>query len=298
MSDDDSQDSQELGPEPVPPAPGGAAPLDAAAMAQAFLALLTSAAAGGGAGAPGAAAVTTRITPFDGGALDLSSRSGSSAFFEASKPLPQVFNFKPDEVFLLRYDLTIRASLHGWNDITHGITTINHDGSAYNLLEEHGQIDRAWVEAERIARNTPPADVRAQQNARIMFICLYSSLGDSAKTTLIGEDFHEDGPTLFIAIMKMTFTATFEHAQATRNKLMVMSPRKFSFNIVTMNKYIRTSILAISDASYGQAVSQREMLSYAFNAYKRIKQPEVWTQYINFIENTAVAILATPSSSS
>jgi hypothetical protein len=89
----------------------------------------------------------------------------------------------------------------------------------------------------------------------MMHKCLYDSLTDHAKTTLIPEGDPQDGPTLFYQVVTVTFTATFIHAQATQHAYQTLSPKRFQYDITKVNSYTRVAFKAIRSASQnGQEV--------------------------------------------
>jgi hypothetical protein len=143
------------------------------------------------------------------------------------------------------------------------------------------------VESARVARdNAAPVDVRARQNATMMFMCIWDSVDESTKSSLLSDELHQDGPTIFLTIMQKTFTATFAHGQSTRKALTNMNPKKYNNDVVIINNHIRMSMMALRSASQGRMLDEHEMLYNSFNIFKRIRSPDVWVQFINLLENT------------
>ena len=132
-------------------------------------------------------------------------------------------------------------------------------------------------------------DVRACQNAQMMYECLKNSITDNAKSALASCElnFHEDGPTLFFHIMNQLFTAMFSNAQATRDKLAEFHPKRFRYDILQVNNFIRAAVKTLKAASTsGGTITDQEILYFQFKIYKKIKAPAEWTSHILFLEAT------------
>ena len=103
-------------------------------------------------------------------------------------------------------------------------------------MDGYGQLDRAAVETARVTRAAPNADVRAKQNAQMMYECIMNSLSDDARSNLanhsVDTNFHEDGPLLFYTILTDTFQATFSNAQATRDALLNFQPKRLKYSVI------------------------------------------------------------------
>jgi hypothetical protein len=219
--------------------------------------------------------------------LDLSSKVGQSLYQEGSKPLDAKFSGKPEELFVFIANLKRRTQECYWNSAAHGILTITVNGEYLNLLGDYGQLTTAQVEAARVIRDAG-ANNRSRQNALMMSKCVYDSLTDHARTGLISEGVPQDGPTLVYQVVTATFTATFLHAQATRNALQALSPKTFQYDIRKVNNYARVAFNAIRSAlQNGQEVSNQEALFYFLTAYKKIKTPKAWLFHITFLESQA-----------
>ena len=172
------------------------------------------------AGGGGGATVNTDTSPYSGNALDLGSKIGSTLYFQASKPLGTLFTSKPETFFLFLQDLTERVEECQWNSSTHNILTISKGNPAvtYDIIGDYGRLTLQDVNTAREAREAGTDD-RAKQNARQLYICLYASCDELTKSRMLSNDLKRDGPTLLIHMLKSTFTANFQHAQATRLEL-------------------------------------------------------------------------------
>ena len=230
-------------------------------LAQAIQALATAAAAAPPPPAAPAAipppVIPDHISPYEGKALDLSSRTGTSLFQKGSEALASKFTGKVEDLHLFLADLKDRSETCRWNSTTHGIILITITGTTYNLLDDYGKVNATQIEAARVAR-VGAGDIRARQNAQMMYECLKNSITDDAKSVLASRElnFHEDGPTLFFHIVNQLFTATFSNAQATRDKLAEFT------------------------------ITDQEILYFQFKIYKKIKAPAEWTSHILFLEAT------------
>lgn len=238
---------------------------------------------------PAAVPANDNVSPYQGGALDLTTKTGQSLFFEGSKPLLTKYSGKAEQAFLFLGDLKERARACYWDRPTaeHGILEVTQDGEVLNLLEHYGQITSESMQAAVDARNNGN-DVRARQNAQMMHACVYNSITDDAKSAIVSGGVPDDGPLLFYKIMLSSFTATFSYAQATRIQLINLQPKKFAYDVLKINDQVRISLDAIKVATVaGQSVSNQEALFYLFEIYKRIKVPRSWVSHISYLESKA-----------
>ena len=160
--------------------------------------------------------IPDHISPYEGNALDLSSRTGTSLFQKGSEALASKFTGKVEDLHLFLADLKDRSKTCQWNSTTHGIISLVISGTTYNLLDDYGKVNATQIEAACVTR-VGAGDVRACQNAQMMYECLKNSITDDAKSALASRElnFHEDGPMLFFHIVNQLFMATFSNAQAT-----------------------------------------------------------------------------------
>ena len=157
-------------------------------------------------------------------------------------------------------------------------------------MDDYGQLTRAAVETARVARAAPNADIRAKQNAQMMYECIMNSMSDDARSNLanrsVDTNFHEDGPLLFYTILTDTFQATFSNAQATRDALLNFQPKRLKYNVLDINNHIRGCVKTLRAAStLGTRLTDQEIFYFQFKIYKRIKSPVEWTSKILFLEN-------------
>ena len=216
-------------------------------LAQAIQALATAAAAAPPPPATPAAipppVIPDHISPYEGNALDLSSRTGTSLFLKGSEALASKFTGKVEDLHLFLADLKDHSETCRWNSTTHGIISITVTGTTYNLLDDYGKVNATQIEAAHVVR-LGAGDIRARPNAQMMYECLKNSITDDAKSALASREltFHEDGPTLFFHIVNQLFTATFSNAQATRDKLAEFHPKRFRYDILQVNNFIRAAV--------------------------------------------------------
>ena len=154
--------------------------------------------------------IPDHISPYKGNALDLSSRTGTSLFQKGNEALASKLTGKVEDLYLFLVDLKDRSETCRWNSTTHGIISLVISGTTYNLLDDYGKVNATQIETARVA-HAGAGDVRAHQNAQMMYECLKNLITDDAKSALASREltFHEDGPTLFFHIMNQLFTATF-----------------------------------------------------------------------------------------
>ena len=161
-------------------------------------------------------------------------------------------------------------------------------GTAYNLLDDYGKITAAQIEAAHVTCASA-GDIRARQNAQMMYECLTNSITDDAKSALASRElnFHEDGPTLFFHIVNQLFTAMFLNAQATLNKLAEFHPKHFRYDILQVSNFIHAAVKTLKAASSsGGMITDQETLYFQFKIYKKIKAPAEWISHILFLEAT------------
>ena len=264
-------------------------------LAQAIQALVTATAAAPPPPATPAAipppVIPDHISPYEGNALDLSSWTGTSLFQKGSEALASKFTGKVEDLHLFLADLKDCSKTCQWNSTTHGIISITITGTTYNLLDNYGKVNATQIEAARVAR-VGAGDIRARQNAQMMYECLKNLIMDDAKSALASCElnFHEDGPTLFFHIVNQLFTATFSNAQATRDKLAEFHPKHFRYDILQVNNFICVAVKTLNAASTsGGTITDQEILYFQFKIYKKIKAPAEWTSHILFLEATVAS---------
>ena len=152
-------------------------------LAQAIQALATATAAAPPPPAAPAAipppVIPDHISPYEGNALDLSSRTGTSLFQKGSEALASEFPGKVEDLHLFLADLKDRSETCQWNSTTHGIISITIMGTTYNLLGDYGKVNATQIEAARVTR-LGAGDIRARQNAQMIYKCLKNSITDDA----------------------------------------------------------------------------------------------------------------------
>jgi len=199
-----------------------------------------------------------------------------------------MFTSKVSELFMFLADLKECATMCPWLQAPHSILTIRKNNDDYNLLEDYGILTETDIKAAYTACQAA-MDIRAKQNALMMHNCIYASISEEAKSKYISlKGLYQDGPMTLYTILQGTYVATFSHSQSVRMTLQMLHPRKFNYEIVKVNEFVRLSSKAIRQgAPNGQAISDQELMFYLFNAYKRIKAPSAWTAKINFLESQA-----------
>jgi hypothetical protein len=130
---------------------------------------------------PGVAAVEELI--------DYTTKHGASLYEQGTKALGTPFSMKASQVVIFEKELQDRASMMGWDKGAQNILRFtNKDGRQISLIAEYGQID-----ADTLKTGCEPfilatginSDKRAAQNNEQMWRCLYNSLTEEAKATLL-----------------------------------------------------------------------------------------------------------------
>ena len=229
----------------------------------------------------------TVVHPYEGGALDISAKVGFSLFQEASSPLSATFSGKYEELHTFKGELTKRANYCRWDTGAHKILTITRisDGQTFNLLEEFGYLKRSDIDAARAVREAG-TDIRAKQNALMMYNCLFSSIVQNAKEELLTSDekLPEDGPTLFFMVISRTYVATFHNAQAARSLLNKLHPKNYNFDLQKFHAAVRLLKKDVQSSPDNQA-SESELIFYLLAAYQKIKQPPEWASFVHYLFN-------------
>ena len=230
------------------------------------------------------------ISPFQGGALALGTRSGQNLYFEGSKELGTKFTGKVEDMFPFLQELKNRARHCFWDQGPHAILTVNHDGTDYNVLDQFAKVSLESVVAAKDARENGN-DVRARQNSRMMYACVYASTTEEARTRFVAEEqMDEDGPLLFFKLVYATYTASFSSAQSVRNQLFVFHPKKVKYDVTNINNFIRLAIKKLrSAAGENAAVANSEIFYHQYKIYRKIKSPVEWTSKLLFLENANAA---------
>ena len=235
--------------------------------------------------------IPDHISPYKGNALDLSSRTGTSLFQKGCEALASKFTGKVEDLHLFLADLKDCSEICQWNSTTHGIISLIISGTTYNLLDDYGKVNATQIKTARVAC-VSAGDIRACQNAQMMYECLKNSITDDAKSALASCElnFHEDGPMLFFHIVNQLFTARFSNAQATQDKLAEFHPKHFRYNILQVNNFIHAAVKTLKAASTsGGMITDQEILYFQFKIYKKIKAPAEWTSHILFLEATVAS---------
>jgi hypothetical protein len=130
---------------------------------------------------PGVAAVEDLI--------DYTTKHGASLYKQGTEPLGTPFGMKANQVVIFEKELANRASMMGWDTVNQNILNFtNKDGKNISLIAEYGQIDAETLKTACetfILATGANSDKRAAQNNEQMWRCLYSSLTEEAKATLL-----------------------------------------------------------------------------------------------------------------
>ena len=231
------------------------------------------------------------VLPYEGGALDINSQTGSILYQDAIKMLDEkyLYDGKPEHLYPFIAALKGCVTKCKWDDDANGVI-INIGPHDLNLLTDYGRLDKADLLQARADRNQN-GTVRARQNAGMFYHCIWNSLSSSMRESLdtdpeLHNEIQEDGPLLFYKLVSMTQETTFIQANAMRDQLNTLHPKKYSYNIKSTNEFIHRALRVMRAASEdGRSPSRQEALYFIFGAYKKIKSPPEWVQTIQFYEN-------------
>jgi hypothetical protein len=144
------------------------------------------------AAAPQAAAISFATSPGVAEVeelIDYTTKHGASLYEQGTKALRTPFSMKATQVIIFEKELQDRASMMGWDKgAQNTIRFTNGDSRQISLIAEYSQID-----ADTLKTGCEPfvlatginADKRAAQNNKQMWHCLYNSLTEEAKATLL-----------------------------------------------------------------------------------------------------------------
>jgi len=239
----------------------------------------------------------TAVSPYEGGALDVNSRVGSALFEAAGECLEgfkdEKYDGKPEHLYSLIAALKGRSEKCYWNSQAHSVVT-NIGDDNLNLFNDYGRITKAQLVQARTDRQDNN-NVRAQQNARMMYNSLWNSMTARLRENLdtdpeLATDIRQDGPLMLWKLVTMSNETTFYQANAMRDQLHVLHPKRFSYDIQATNDFIRKALRVMRAASGdGATPGRQEALYFIFSAYKKIKTPEEWSRTIQFYENQLYA---------
>jgi hypothetical protein len=216
----------------------------------------------------------TAATPFD-----LSTRAGSHAYTTACSALEDKWDGTIAKFPAFLIALRVRGSEANWGaPAPQGILLYAVNGVDRNLFSDHFAIPIANLEAARAAR----VDDRAIQNARALFKCLKNSIEGDLHAALFHQDgnipAHEDGPTFFKLLTSFTMAASLQLSMMSFQQILEFDPAEHSFNVPTINT--KMNHLFVLATTRERSLTQEERIQHVLTAYARIKQPELWAQWV------------------
>lgn len=160
----------------------------------------------------------------------------------------------------------------------HGVTTYVIDNVTYDLFPDHHSIPEAHLENARQTRQDP----RAQQNSRALYKCLKASITGDLKATLFNQDgnipLHEDGPLLFKTLTLFTIAASLQLSMLSFKNILEFSSAEHGFNIPVINT--KLNHLFVLATTRDRRLPESERIQHTLTVYARIKQPELWAQWV------------------
>jgi hypothetical protein len=207
--------------------------------------------------------------------FDLASRAGSIAYTTACSALDEPWDGTPDTFPTFIISLKIRAAEIHWNAPNpRGILEIvNH-----NLLTHYHTISDQDVTDAYNNR----ADPRAVQNSKALYSCLKKSITGDLRATIFDQEGNlpqrEDGPTLFKMLTTFTMVASVQLSMLSFNKILSMDPAVYAFNIPKINTKLNHLFVLATTSERNLLASER--IQHTLTAYSRIRQPELWAQWV------------------
>lgn len=164
--------------------------------------------------------------------IDFTTRLGANVYDRAIKPLPKLFDMKPNQTVVFSQSVVDRCNEIGISVGTKNITTFtNGAGDVVDLITQYGQITMAEIQTqcERfILPGGTDINTRAAQNNNMMAIFLMASLTEeaTARLTPYRNEYTINGkivaPLLYKVIMRQATIdskATSENLRANINEL-------------------------------------------------------------------------------
>jgi hypothetical protein len=147
-----------------------------------------------------------------------------------------------------------------------------------NLFAEHYAISEATLETARLTRT----DDRALQNARTLYKCLKNSIEGDLRSILFDQDgnlpTHEDGPLFFKRLTSFTMAASLQLSVMSFQSILDLDPAEHNFNVPAINT--KLNHLFVLATTRERNLTQEERIQHALTVYARIKQPELWAQWV------------------
>lgn len=218
--------------------------------------------------------------------FDLSNRVGNEAYNNAKTALKQTWDGSTANFPEFLLAIRMRADdakwdtppPHGIISIPTGATDAQGNPVTANLFTEYHLITDAMVTAARTARTDP----RAIQNSRALYHALKSSLTGNLRTTILDQaantPSNEDGVGFFIKLLRFTELSSMSLSFDSTDKLLRFDPADYNFVIPDINKALCNLVLLATTPQ--RPIPEPEQVQHAINAYKRIKQPEMWAQWV------------------
>jgi hypothetical protein len=231
-----------------------------------------------------AAANSTAVSAYEGGAINLASTRGATTFNNGASALSAKFSGRTVKLFPFIIDLKERAIKCRWYDATHGILNIINANGTADILDNYGSFTLVHLEAVSTALSNGN-DTRQKQNALMMYQCLANSL--TLEGTAIFSMYLTDptsaqyGPLLFWRITQASYTTTQAHANNARQQLADLNPKSFGYDITKLNSYVRQLVSTVRSSANNQHISDAELSFALMTAYKRIHAPFDWVIWLS-----------------
>lgn len=218
--------------------------------------------------------------------FDLSNRVGNEAYNNAKAILKQTWDGTTSGFPEFLLAIRMRADDAKWDTPPpHGILRLptgatNAQGQPVtaHLFTEYHLITDAMVTAAKTNRTNP----RAIQNSRALYHALKSSITGNLRTTILNQStttpIDEDGVGFFVTLLRFTELSSMSLCFDSMEKLLKFDPADYNYVIPDVNQALCNLILLATTPQH--PLSESEQVLHALNAYKRIKQPEMWAQWV------------------
>ena len=148
----------------------------------------------------------------------------------------------------------------------------------HHILTDYHSVSTSDIKSAYTNRR----DDRAIQNASALFKYLEYSITGNLKAIIFTQSGNlpenEDSISLFKLHTSFTTVASLQLSMISFNNIITVDSAIYKFNIPSINsKLINLFMLATTNT---RALLDAEKIQHTINVYSKIKQPEVWVQWV------------------
>jgi hypothetical protein len=202
--------------------------------------------------------------------INLASKEGARLYQIGSEALPVSFSGLGKDLRMFVNGLENRAKKCMWSK---EIMDVVVKGETLHLLKDYGRIPMSVLKAERLARQSRPANTHAEARASIdsamMFECIENSVDSRVAAKLLKQapSIDRDGPVMFKQIIENTFVTTTPTTFATKTDLFSLDMKDSKNNVVEFHEDVREMVVSLE--AVGHATSDMDLVVSLFMAYEK-----------------------------